>query len=56
LDSTFFFALYLTCNNLKLNILKIENMAKLRPMSHKPGTSKGKLYDKGGKVKKASKS
>lgn len=31
-------------------------MAKLRPMSHKPGTSKGKLYDKGGKVKKASKS
>ena len=31
-------------------------MAKLRPMSHKPGTSKGSPYDKGGKVKKVSKS
>ena len=31
-------------------------MAKLRPMSHKPGTSKGLPYDKGGKVKKTPKS
>lgn len=31
-------------------------MPKLRPMSHKPGTSKGKPYGKGGQVKKSSKS
>lgn len=31
-------------------------MAKLRPMSHKPGVSKGKPLNNGGKVKKASKS
>lgn len=30
-------------------------MPKLRPMSHKPGISKGKPYDKGGKVSKKSK-
>ena len=27
-------------------------MPKLRPMSHKPGISKGKPYGKGGRVKK----
>jgi hypothetical protein len=31
-------------------------MAKLRPMSHKPGASKGLSYDTGGKVKKTPKS
>lgn len=31
-------------------------MAKLTPMSHKPGISKGKPYDKGGRIKKAPKS
>lgn len=31
-------------------------MEKLRPMSHKPGASKGKPYDNGGKVKKTPKS
>ena len=27
-------------------------MPKLRPMTHKPGVSKGKSYDNGGKVSK----
>lgn len=31
-------------------------MAKLRPMSHKPGISKGSSRDKGGKITKVSKS
>lgn len=31
-------------------------MPKLRPMSHKPGVSKGKPYNGGGKVSKKSKS
>ena len=30
-------------------------MPKLKPMSHKPGASKGKPYGKGGRVKKSSK-
>ena len=31
-------------------------MTKLKPMSHKPGVSKGKPYNNGGKFKKTSKS
>jgi hypothetical protein len=28
-------------------------MGRLKPMSHKPGVSKGKPYGKGGRVKKS---